>query len=526
MNQPHPPILDAAGLDALRAALTRFTPDAVQDELGPVGQAAHGRGDLLGVERALTGDDPLPTLIRLFLLGVPVPVSAARAALAPLRPEDAPALLDVGPDDVRARLEVRPYAAAHGDDSWWVVSDFGSDVRPGPLAADHVLGIGAASLTLAQATVRQPVRRALDLGTGCGVQALHLAEHAASVTATDVSERALRLAATTAALSGQSWELRDGSLLEPVAEEQFDLIVANPPFVVSPGGTGYDYRDSGLAGDGVSRALLTALPDRLRPGGVAQLLANWVITADRPWDERLSGWLTGRGVDAWVWQREVAEPGEYVSLWLRDAGDLPGTARWRTQYSAWLDWFAAHGVLAVGMGLVSMWRTDRSDPVIVCEDVPQAMEQPAGAHLPGWITRRRWLAEHDDRALLQARLRRADDLVRTRQELAGPDGWYPAASLLRQSHAMRWELQIDDAVAAVVAACTGEVPLAATVAVLAATVGTSADEVSGALLPVIRDLIGRGFLEPPAPERPASERPASEPPASEPPAPGRGGDLR
>jgi len=57
--------------------------------------------------------------------------------------------------------------------------------------------------------------------------------------------------------------------------------------------------------------------------------------------------------------------------------------------------------------------------------------------------------------------------------------------------------------------------------VLAATVGTSADEVSGALLPVIRDLIGRGFLEPPAPERPASE-----PPASEPPAPGRGGDFR
>jgi len=152
----------------------------------------------------------------------------------------------------------------------------------------------------------------------------------------------------------------------------------------------------------------------------------------------------------------------------------------------------------VGMGLVSMWRTDRADPVLVCEDVPHAVEQPAGAHLPGWIRRHRWLAEHDDRALLKARLRRADDLVRTRQELAGPDGWYPAASLLRQSHAMRWELQIDDAVAAVVAACTGEVQLGATVAVLAAALRTSDHEVSSALLPVIRDLIGRGFLEPPA----------------------------
>jgi hypothetical protein len=42
------------------------------------------------------------------------------------------------------------------------------------------------------------------------------------------------------------------------------------------------------------------------------------------------------------------------------------------------------------------------------------------------------------------------------------------------------------------------VQLGATVAVLAAALRTSDHEVSSALLPVIRDLIGRGFLEPPA----------------------------
>ncbi len=79
------------------------------------------------------------------------------------------------------------------------------------------------------------MRHALDVGTGCGVQALHLSEHSAAVTATDLSDRALRMAATTAALNGRRWELLQGSLLEPVGQRRFDLIVSNPPFIVGSG---------------------------------------------------------------------------------------------------------------------------------------------------------------------------------------------------------------------------------------------------------------------------------------------------
>src|SRR4029453_6428489 len=56
---------------------------------------------------------------------------------------------------------------------------------------DHVLGVSSASTSLARLTIREPVRRALDLGTGCGVQALHLAAPAERVVATDVNQRAL-----------------------------------------------------------------------------------------------------------------------------------------------------------------------------------------------------------------------------------------------------------------------------------------------------------------------------------------------
>jgi methylase of polypeptide subunit release factors len=489
-------ILGARDVDLLRAAVDGYTVDAVSTAIGPVGQAALGRGDLDGLARAVPGDGPLATLVRLFLLGRPVDAGAAGAALHPLPLERAVAagLVRTSGDSVRALIEVRPYAA--GPHDWWVVSDFGSDVRGGPLQPDHVLGIGAASLTLAQATPRTPAGRALDIGTGCGVQALHLGTHAGHVVATDVSYRALQLAATTAALSGQSWELRHGSLLEPARDERFDLVVANPPFVVSDGTGRYDYRDSGLHGDEICRALVTGLPGVLADGGTAQLLANWIIPADRPWQERVGGWLAGRGCDAWVWQREVAEPGEYVAMWLRDAGEAPGTPAWSQQYDAWLDWFAAAGVAAVGMGLITLWRTAAADPVLVLEDVPQPVEQPVGAHLPAWIERQRWLRATSDEQMLAASLAPAPGLVRERSDLIGPDGWAAASTRLRQSHGMRWDIEADDAITALVAGCNGWTSLRAPLQVLAAALGRPLDEVTAAALPVVRDLVARGFLAP------------------------------
>jgi hypothetical protein len=321
------------------------------------------------------------------------------------------------------------------------------------------------------------------------------------VVATDVSERALRFAATTAALSGRRVELRKGSLLEPVLGEQFDLVVANPPFVVSPGldagSGGYTYRDSGLAGDAVCEALLRGIPDVLTPAGQASLLANWIIPRDGDWAGRVSGWLTGRGCDAWIWQREVVDPGAYVSLWLRDAGEAPGSPRWRQRYDAWLDWFDASGIAAVGMGLVTLWRTDAANPAVVCEDVPQPVQQPVGDDVARWIERRRWLRRHDDDALLATRLRCAHGVVRVRHDLPTETGWTTELAQLRLRDGMRWELEVDEAIAALVAACDASTPLAVAVAILAAGHERSTAEVAAAVLPVVRDLIGRGFLEVP-----------------------------
>jgi len=193
-------LLDRDGIARLREALTTagYTATGIAERIGPAATAAMRRNDLRAALRATDASaDPLDTLIRLYVCGQTEPVDAVARALAPLPFDDALAagLVEPCATGARAGVELEPY----GD--WWVVSDVSASMRPGtPLPVDHVLGVGGASTTLAQATIRRPVGTALDLGTGCGVQALHLSTHAGRVTATDVCARALRFAATTAAL--------------------------------------------------------------------------------------------------------------------------------------------------------------------------------------------------------------------------------------------------------------------------------------------------------------------------------------
>lgn len=73
----------------------------------------------------------------------------------------------------------------------------------------------------------------LDLGAGSGCIAIAIAHErpAARVTATDVSETALRVARDNAVAIGVDVELVRGSWFEPLAGRRFDLIVSNPPYV-------------------------------------------------------------------------------------------------------------------------------------------------------------------------------------------------------------------------------------------------------------------------------------------------------
>ena len=185
-----------------------------------------------------------------------------------------------------------------------------------------------------------------------------------------------------------------------------------------------------------------------------------------------------------------------MTLWLRDAGEVPGTASWIRRYDSWLNWFTDCGVAAVGMGLVNIRRTDSSRPTIVCEDVVQAVEQPIGSVIASWFDRIAWLNVRTDQALLASTVTAAPGLVQAQQSLLSADGWQPALTHLRQSRGMRWEIEVDQAVVALVAASQSALPLTVLLSLIATSLGKAEPAVSDALLPVVRDLVQRGFLLP------------------------------
>jgi methylase of polypeptide subunit release factors len=485
-------LLDPGGVQRLRDALAGadYTSAGIAARLGEDVAAALGRGDARAALRLTTGREPLDTLIRLFACQRTEPADTVAAALSPLALTDAveAGLVEPDSDGMRAGVDLEPYGP-----SWWVLADLPASARPGrPLPADHVLGVGAASETLAGATVRTPVGTALDLGTGCGVQALHLSGHAGTVTATDVSERALRFAATTAALNGLDWELLRGDLAAPVAGRRFDLVVSNPPFVVGPGVTTHTYRDSGRPGDAVSAELVAAAPGLLADGGTMQFLANWAHVAGEDWGERVAGWLAGTGLDAWVIQREVADPLAYVNLWLVDAAEAAHPAR----RDRWLDWFAAHKVEGVGFGLVTLRRSGRDEPVVRVEDLRQQVEPPFGAEVAAWFDRQDWLRERDARAVLAARFRAADGLTLRQDAKLGDGGWVVDRQVLVQPRGLRWSEEVDPLVLALVGGCDGTVALRDQLAVLAVAHDADEDALAEVAVPIVAHLVERGIILP------------------------------
>ncbi len=490
----------------LREALLAadFTADGLLDLLGAPAYAALARSETVPALRATRGDSPLETLVRLFLLQRPVELRRARAAL-PVEDCLADGWLVQDGDELRARVDVRPYGGPEGQD-WWIVSDLGcavggaGGIRGAGEAerAQLVLGVGGASTTLAGITVRRPVAKALDLGTGSGIQALHAAQHATRVTGTDLNPRALRIAALTLALSGAgAADLREGSLFEPVGDETYDLIVSNPPFVISPlasDGARLTYRDGGMGGDDLCRTLVQQAAAHLNDGGYCQLLANWQHVAGEEWHDRLRSWVP-RGCDAWIVQREVQDITQYTELWLRDAGDHRADAgAYAARYDAWLDEFEARKTKAIGFGWITLRKSGSDAPSITVEEWPHPVEQPLGESVVGHFDRQDYLRSTDDAALLAGHFRLADEVVQEQVGLPGAED--PEHVVLRQNRGMRRATKVDTVGAGFAGVCDGSLPAGRILDAIAQLVGEDPVLLRDRTPASIRMLVEQGFLEP------------------------------
>ena len=352
----------AAGDGATRASAASTS----SDRPGPATGADSTSSAANAPQDGVVAGYKVAVLTALFMLGEPVGAAALETALPRTGVAGALAIGLVVPTQSASgeqhyapAVDLRPHEAedAHGSVRWWVASDLGELVTGQALAPDHVLGIGRAGLTLAALTPRKPVETALDLGVGCGIQTLYLLRHVRQVVATDISARALEFTAFNVALAGVDSarvQLRQGNLLEPVAGQRFDLIVSNPPFVITPpsvrqaGLPLMEYRD---AGGPILPALVRGLEDHLNPDGVAVMLGNWEHREGTSWRTSVNQWI-GKSLDAWIIQREVQDPVEYAAMWLRDGGLTPersGVA-FENALAAWQEDFDSRQVSGVGMG--------------------------------------------------------------------------------------------------------------------------------------------------------------------------------
>ncbi len=149
-----------------------------------------------------------------------------------------------------------------------------------------------------------PGARVLDLCSGTGVLALTAArEGAGSVTAVDISRRAVLAARANAALHRVPLRVLRGDLLDPVEGETFDVIVANPPYVASRPRTRIRPSrawNGGADGRAVLDRLCAAAPRCLSPGGILLVVhPSWCGT------DRTLGLLRGSGMKTAVVDRCV-----------------------------------------------------------------------------------------------------------------------------------------------------------------------------------------------------------------------------
>nr|WP_308116466.1 methyltransferase [Microbacterium sp. EST19A] len=503
MSDTPVPVPDPLGSAALAADLDEadLRSEPLRRLWGEEADDALARGMREPILRAIAGDSGvLATLGRLLVLGMSQPRVAVADALPRLGVDGLVALglarADAETVTPTALLRPQSFVDADGVGEWWIASDLDEVALDGALPADHVLGVGGASRTLAETIVPLEVDRALDLGTGCGIQALLVARRAGTVIATDISARALAFAELNARLNGVSnIEFRHGSMFEPVEGEAFDLIVSNPPFVITPrvgDVPAYEYRDGGLVGDALVEQFVRTAPAFLTVGGIAQLLGNWESRDGVTGLARLDAWVPG-DLDLWVIEREQLTPLGYAELWIRDGGTTPRDPEFTPLLTAWLDDFAARRVTSIGFGYVLIRRPSTIPeavhaPIRRREAVRQPVANVGAALATG-------LAAHDLLAGgVPATLVTASDVTEARHLLPGDDD--PSVIELRQGGGLARTVNVDPALAAFVGACDGELTVGQIVAALADLFDVPLADLWADLEPRIRALVFDGLLAP------------------------------
>jgi methylase of polypeptide subunit release factors len=464
-----------------------YTGEGVRAALGTTGDVLSNPVDIPLYESRLDEVEPLGTLIKLLLLDVPVSVEAARRAFAPLELERLERLGLIASEAGEAEALVR--LVPHDD--LLIASDRRSAREKS--RRDLVAGVHGPSLMLSHLTVRRPVETTLDVGTGNGIQAILAARHSERVVATDVNARALGFAAFNAELNGvDNIELRAGSFFEPAEGRRFDLVVSNPPYVISPE-TEFLFRDSGLTGDTVSRQVVESAPEFLEEGAFAQMLVSWVVAPGADWAAPLRSWMEGRGCDAWLLHHGTDDPLTYAANWLRqEVGEDP--AQYTAAIARWLEYFKRLGIEGIAVGGVILRRRSGANWVRA-DELPTDRLGPASDHILRVFEAQDYLAGlGEESELLRARLVLDQHALMQQRAAFREREWAVDEITLTLQDGLGFRATLDSGTGAMLTALDGTRTLGEVFDELARLQGESREALTQSLLPIAARMLAAGFL--------------------------------
>ena len=485
------PVPDRAAARILGDALRRigYSEDAVVELLGEEGYGITSDDVPVGDRRL--PDTRLGTVVRALFLQLPVPADDLAHALGRAAVDALAATgLAAAGDEVALHGRIVPVG-----DLFVASDDFpGADAELDP--ADFVAAYTPTSKLCDSLTPRGPVGRALDIGTGSGVQAMLSARHAREVVATDVNARALAFTELNAALNGfTNIDCRLGSLFEPVVGETFDVITSNAPFVVSPENR-WAYRDGGLEADQFSELIVLEAAKHLNDGGFATLLVSWVAHDEDETEARPLAWVGDSGCDSWILPIYALDPLDHAVRWnvhLAGKHEPFGVV-----IDAWAAYLEGLGVALVTEGAVLLHRRAGAEHTARVDVIDDDLVDHAGNQIQRAFEARARLVElAKPNALLDEHVALAGSIRLERAFDAHGGRPVEGASLVQIAEGMNLGVEAPPQTIEVVGALTGDETLGAVVDAAAERLGLSESDAKRrrhASLDLVRELLELGAL--------------------------------
>jgi methylase of polypeptide subunit release factors len=489
--------------DPRRLSLLREHFQAVgftEEGVGAVLQYKSDRNiDTAYVARRTLEPTPFHSLIRLFILGLDVSFDTVVAALSPAGMDCALAsgLVHEVTDGVRATACLRPWGP------FFLLSDFlppeGEQLRP-----DFVMsGTSASSKLLARLTIRRRVARALDIGTGAGIHALLAAAHAGHVVATDINKRALNFAVMNARLNRiENISFVEGSFFEPLLDQKFDLIVSNPPFVISPP-SGLMFQNAELDGQDISELILRGAARHLREGGFAVSLISWAHETEEDWSNPPAGWAAGTNCDLWLLCAANEDPLAYAAYSLRQTENIQ-SRRYAELLDRWLAFYRERGFVRLNLGAAILRKRVSGKNWVHCENLSGAAINTDASDQIERVFAAEDLLEKliDDDALLDIRVNLHQDHALDQILIPTKHEWTSNSLVLRSTSGIEHHAGIDARTFLFLSLCDGNRTVGEIIAEVAQKDGTDLPTLTPVALPLVRRLLRHGFIT----AEPASER--------------------